>query len=312
MALAFLYAGQGSQKEGMGRDFYEKYEEVREIFDSKAVSFDIADTCFNADMEKLTDTLYTQPCMAAFGAAVTKLLLAKGLKPAYTAGLSLGEYGALHAAGVFDSDTMLELLAYRGKVMSDTTNNLDTKMAAIIGLTDEQVCEAVAQALQANLGIVAPANFNAVGQVVIGGASKAVDKACEICNDMGARRALPLKVSAPFHTAYMEEASRLMGEKLRSVSMNAPTIPVIHNATGDIMKESETVSHLLEVQVKMPVLFKQTIEKLATLGVDQVIEIGPGNVIAWFIKKTAPGIKVYSIEDTAGLDAALKALTLEV
>jgi len=308
MALAFLYAGQGSQREKMGEDFYQTYPGVREIFDNKSICFDIADTCFNASLDTLTQTKYTQPCMAAFGAAVTRLLFEKGIKPDYTAGLSLGEYGALHAAGVLDVDTLLSLLAYRGKVMEETTAGLDTKMAAIMGLSEAQIIEAVEKTNREGLGIVAPANFNSVGQVVIGGASAAVDRACEICTEMGARRCLPLKVGAPFHTPYMEEAAKLMGKKLKEAAFSSMEIPVVHNATADLLKDGETVAGLLEVQVKMPVLFQKSIEKLAELGVDTVIEIGPGNVISGFIKKTAPGIKVYSIDDVKSFEEALAAL----
>ena len=308
MALAFLYAGQGSQREKMGEDFYQTYPGVREIFDNKSICFDIADICFNASLDTLTQTKYTQPCMAAFGAAVTRLLFEKGIKPDYTAGLSLGEYGALHAAGVLDVDTLLSLLAYRGKVMEETTAGLDTKMAAIMGLSEAQIIEAVEKTNREGLGIVAPANFNSVGQVVIGGASAAVDRACEICTEMEARRCLPLKVGAPFHTPYMEEAAKLMGKKLKEAAFSSMEIPVVHNATADLLKDGETVAGLLEVQVKMPVLFQKSIEKLAELGVDTVIEIGPGNVISGFIKKTAPGIKVYSIDDVKSFEEALAAL----
>jgi len=297
MALAFLYAGQGSQKEKMGEDFYNAYPQVRDIFDNKSAGFDISDTCFNASIETLTQTRYTQACMAAFGAAVTRLLYEEGIKPDYTAGLSLGEYSALHAAGVFDVDTMLSLLAYRGKIMQESTAGLDTKMAAVIGLTEEQVISACAKATGEGLGLAAPANFNSVGQIVIGGGAAAVDKAMELCNEAGAKRCLPLNVSAPFHTLYMEEASALMGKALAKATFNEMQIPVIHNATADVLKGSQTVAELLEVQVKMPVLFQKTIEKLAELGVKTVIEIGPGNVISGFIKKTAPSIETYVIDD---------------
>lgn len=308
MALAFLYAGQGSQKEKMGEDFYNAYPQVRDIFDNPGAGFNIADTCFNASLETLTKTKYTQPCMAAFGASLTRLLFEKGIKPDYTAGLSLGEYGALYAAEVFDTDTLLELLAYRGKIMEETTAGLNTKMVAVIGLSEDEVREACKKAQDTDLGIVAPANFNSPGQTVIGGAEEAVAKAAEICAEMGARRCLPLNVSAPFHTPYMEEASELMGKKLREAKFGNMKIPVIHNATADFLQNGQSVAELLEIQVKMPVLFQKTIEKLAEMGVDTVVEIGPGNVISGFIKKTAPALKVYSIEDVESFEAAVKVL----
>ena len=297
MKLAFLYAGQGSQKEKMGEDFYNAYPQIQDIFHNENAGFDIAEICFNAPIEQLSQTKYTQPCMAAFGAAVTRLLFENGIKPYCAAGLSLGEYSALYAANVFDENTLFSLLAYRGHIMQSTTAHLDTKMMVIIGLSADQANAAVSEAAGEGLGIVACANFNCKGQIVIGGAVSAVDLAAKLCKEAGAKKCLPLNVSAPFHTPYMEEAAKLMSEKLKSAEFGEMKIPVIFNATADFLQKNQTVAQLLEIQVKMPVLFEKTILNLESIGVDTVIEIGPGSVISGFIKKTAPDIKAYSIDD---------------
>ena len=305
MKLAFLYAGQGSQREKMGEDFYNAFPQIRNIFHNKNAGFDIADICFNAPLEQLSQTKYTQPCMAAFGSAVTNLLFEKGIRPCVTAGLSLGEYCALYAANVFNEDTLFDLLSYRGHIMQSTTTHLDTKMMAVIGLSAEQTISAVSKATEEGLGIVACSNFNCKGQIVIGGEVRAVDYAAKICIESGAKRCLPLNVSAPFHTPYMEEASRLMGEKLNNVKFGNMDIPVIFNATACFLQENQSVSQLLEIQVKMPVLFEKTLLKLADIGVDTVIEIGPGSAISGFIKKTVPGIKTYSIDDVESFERVI-------
>ena len=308
MKLAFLYAGQGSQKEKMGQDFYSAYPQIQHIFQNKKAGFNIGEVCFNAPLEQLSKTQYTQPCMAAFAAAVTDLLFENGIKPDYTAGLSLGEYSALYASGVFSVDTLIDLLAYRGKVMAETTQGLDTKMVAVIGPGEDLIRREVEKANNAGKGIVACANFNCKGQTVIGGHTEAVDYAALLCKEAGAKRCLELNVSAPFHTPIMKEAALLMAGKLADTAFGNMDIPVIFNATGNFLGEEQTIAHLLEIQVKMPVLFEKTILKLSKSGVDTVIEIGPGNAISGFIKKTTPHIKVHSIDDVESFNDTLKAL----
>ena len=308
MKLAFLYAGQGSQKEKMGLDFYNAYPQIQHIFHNKNAGFDIAQACFSAPLEQLSQTRYTQACLAAFAAIVTDLLYERGIKPNYAAGLSLGEYSALYASGVFDIDTLIDLLAYRGKVMAETTKGLDTKMVAVMGLESDLIRTEVEKASNSGKGIVACANFNCKGQTVIGGHSSAVDCAVSLCTAAGARRCLPLNVSAPFHTPIMKEAAILMAGKLTDTVFGNMSVPIIFNATGDFLVEDQSIAHLLEIQVKMPVLFEKTILKLSDYGVDTVIEIGPGNAIAGFIKKTAPHIKVHSIDNVASFIETLKAL----
>jgi len=308
MKLAFLYAGQGSQKEHMGEDIYHAYPQIRTKLESSHAGFDLKEMCFHAPLATLSQTRYTQPCMAAFAAAVTDLLYERGLTPDYTAGLSLGEYSALYAAGVFDADTLIDILAFRGQVMDSTTRHMQTKMLAVLGLSEDRVREAVAEAQKKELGIVACANFNCKGQTVIGGEVPAVDAAAEICTAYGARRCLPLNVSAPFHTPLMEEAARLMGEKLATVTCAQMNVPVVFNTTADTLQGGQTVQQLLQTQVKAPVLFERSILKLAELGVDTVVEIGPGTALSGFVRKTAPHIRTFAIEDVESFEKTVTAL----
>ncbi|MDR1117439.1 MAG: ACP S-malonyltransferase [Oscillospiraceae bacterium] len=296
MKLAFLYAGQGSQKEYMGKDFYESYPEIRPRFDSPRAGFDIKEICFSPGEERLSNTMYTQACMAAFAAAVTDLLAASGIVPDYAAGLSLGEYSALYCSGVFDADTLIELLAYRGKVMAETTADVPCAMYAVLGLSEELVTRAADEAARATGKVAACANFNCPGQIVIGGETSAVETAAALCKEYGSRRIMPLNVSGPFHTPLMEEASGLLWERFKTVKFSEMKIPVVFNCTADLSDDAD-IPDLLRRQVKSPVLFEKSVRRLEALGVDTVVEIGPGKVISGFVKKTAPEITVYSIED---------------
>ena len=308
MKLAFLYAGQGSQKMGMGRDLYEEFPSIRSCFENKSAGFDLKELCFEAPLEVLSKTRYTQPCMAAIAMAITKLLYDEGIYPSYAAGLSLGEYSALYASGVFDDDSLISILAFRGKVMEETTANIKSKMCAVFNLSEERIMEAIDKVNSLNLGVVACANFNCPGQIVIGGEEKAVDAAAEICKRMGAKRCVPLNVSGPFHTPLMEEASVLLGERLEQTKLYDMSFSVVFNSTADILGDGETIPHILKNQIKSPVLFEKTIYRLRSMGVDTIIEIGPGRVLSGFVRKTAPEIVSYTIEDVESFYKTVKAV----
>lgn len=308
MKLAFLYAGQGSQKAGMGRDLYEEFPSIRSCFENESAGFDIKKLCFDAPLDVLSKTRYTQPCMAAMATAVTKLLYEEGIYPTCAAGLSLGEYSALYASGVFDEDSLISILAFRGKVMEETTANIKSKMCAVFNLSEDRILEAIDKVNRLNLGVVACANFNCPGQIVIGGEEKAVDAASEICKRMGAKRCLPLNVSGPFHTPLMEEASVLLGEKLEQTKLYDMSFSVVFNTTANILGDGETIPHILKNQIKSPVLFEKTIYKLRNMGVDTIIEIGPGRVLSGFVRKTAPDMVSYAIEDVESFYKTVKAV----
>jgi [acyl-carrier-protein] S-malonyltransferase len=198
---------------------------IRSSFDNENAGFDLRSLCFETPLETLSKTRYTQPCMAALATAVTKLLYEEGIYPTCAAGLSLGEYSALYASGVFDEDTLISLLAFRGKVMEETTANIKSKMCAVFHLSEDLIQEAIDEINALKLGVVACANFNCPGQIVIGGEERAVDAAAEKCKSMGAARCLPVNVSGPFHTPLMEEASKLLGERLHRTEFHDMHFP---------------------------------------------------------------------------------------
>ena len=203
MKLGFLYAGQGSQHPGMGADLYERFPTFRAVLDSAAarVDFDLKEVSFTDAKGVLNQTRYTQPCMVAFAAGMTALLAERGIIPAAAAGLSLGEYSALHAAGVFDADTAVELVAFRGKAMEEAAAGRPSAMVAVLGLDRAALQAACNEA--AKEGCVVIANYNCPGQLVLGGEKAAVEAASALAKEKGARRCLPLKVSGPFHTPLM-------------------------------------------------------------------------------------------------------------
>lgn len=306
MKLAFLYAGQGSQHVGMGRDLYEAYPAFRQMLDNAPVDFDLKKLSFEGPEEQLGDTRYTQPCMVAFAAGVTALLREAGITPDYTAGLSLGEYSALHCAGVFDAQTAISLVAFRGQAMAQAVQGRACGMAAVLGLDRETLKKACEEASQ--LGVVECTNFNCPGQIVISGDEAAVDKAGELAKAAGAKRVLPLKVSGPFHTSLMAPAGDALRERFQTVDFHEMEIPVLFNCLGDLKGESDTIPALLERQVQSSVYLEDTIRRLKELGVDTVVEIGPGRALSGFVRKTAKEIKCYPVETAQELEAAIAAL----
>lgn len=304
MKLGFIYAGQGSQKVGMGQDFYDKYEEFRETIDNatKSVStvtdMDVAKLSFEGPEQQLSDTRYTQPAMVAFAIGVTKLLHKKGIKADYTCGLSLGEYSALYEAGVIDEDTIMELIAKRGKYMAEVSGDRPVKMAAVLGADRESVKEACDFANNSfgNEYLVQPANYNCPGQIVISGDAVAVDKASAYLKDAGAKRVMPLKVSGPFHTRLMKPAGEKLASEFKNVDFKQPKSKVIYNCLGREKSDDDSVAKLLEKQVQSSVYLEDSIKYMAEEGVDTIIEIGPGKAISKFINKTVDNVKVYSID----------------
>ena len=306
MKLAFLYAGQGSQHVGMGRDLYENYPAFRAVLDAAPVDFDLKQLCFEGPEEQLNDTRYTQPCMVAFAAGVTAVLKEEGITPAYTAGLSLGEYSALHCAGVLDAQTAVSLVAFRGKAMAEAVVGRPCGMAAVLNLDRDALKKACEEA--SDLGVVECTNFNCPGQIVISGDAAAVEKASELAKEAGAKRVVPLKVSGPFHTSLMAPAGDALREKFKTVDFHEMEIPVLFNCLGREMGEGDTIPALLERQVQSSVYMEDTIRRMAELGVERIVEIGPGKVLSGFVKKTVPSIRTCAVETCADIDALCEAL----
>ena len=306
MSLAFLYAGQGSQHPGMGADLYEAHPAFRAVLDAAGVDFDLKTTMFTDPDGVLNLTEYTQPCMVAFAAGMTALLAERGIVPDYAAGLSLGEYSALQCAGVFTAPQAISLAAFRGKAMAAAAAGRPCGMTAVLGLDREKLQEACRQA--AGAGVVEIANYNCPGQLVIGGEQAAVDKAAALAKELGAKRCLPLKVSGPFHTSLLAPAGDALREKFKETAFGAMRIPVLFNCLGREMGPEDTIPALLEKQVQTSVYMEDTIRRLAELGVDTIVEIGPGKALIGFVKNTAPAIKTYAVETCADLDALSAAL----
>lgn len=305
--LAFMYAGQGSQKVGMGQDLYEKYPVFKEAFDSADLDFDLKEVCFTDSNGVINETRYTQPCMVAFATGITKILFDKGIHPDYVCGLSLGEYSALNAAGVFDSKQAIELVEFRGRAMQEASKGIEAGMSAVINLPEEELQKCCDEAK--HLGVISICNYNSPDQLVIGGELAAVEEAGRLAKERGAKRVLPLKVSGPFHTSLMSSAGEALKERFETESFNEMQIPVLFNCLGDIKAESDKISDLLVRQVQSSVYMVQNIEKLAELGVDTVIEIGPGKALSGFVKKTVQDkircIQIEKVEDIEALEEKL-------
>lgn len=306
MKLAFVYAGQGSQHVGMGKDFYQEFTLFAEVFDHAPVDFDLKKLCFEGPEEQLSQTRYTQPCMAAFAVGVTDLLYQEGIRPQLAAGLSLGEYSALYAAGVFSQGTVISTVALRGRAMEEAAAGLDCSMTAVLGLDREklqQACDGAAEP-----GTVQICNYNCPGQLVIGGEKAAVDKAGELAKELGAKRCMPLKVSGPFHTRLMKPAGDALAAHFKTIDFQPMALPVYFNCLGGPMDAGDNIPALLERQVQSSVYWEDTIRRMEAEGVDTVVEIGPGKALSGFFKKTAPGIRTCHIDTAADFHSVVSAL----
>ena len=287
---AFLFAGQGSQKTGMGKDFYEAFPEFQKEFDSANLDFDLKETCFENPGDILLQTQYTQPALVAFACGVDAILKDKGIVPDFTVGLSLGEYSALHSAGVFDSKTAIETVAFRGKAMAEASKGPDVGMTAILSFPEEEIKKCCEEA--SALGYVSICNYNCPGQIVIGGEKAAVDKATELAKEGGARRCVPLSVSGPFHTALMKPAGDKLNQYFKNIEFQKPKCTVLSNFLGGPYSDDVSIPELLVEQVQKPIRLDKDIEYLFKSGVTRFIEIGPGKALTGFVNKTAKTLGV--------------------
>lgn len=302
--IAFVYPGQGSQTAGMGKDFYDNSALSRAVYEesSAILGFDIASICFEKN-DLLDRTDYTQAALVTTCLAMTKEIMSRGVKPAVTAGLSLGEYSAIAAAGGMSLADAVKTIWVRGNLMNDAVPAGFGSMAAVLGLTGEQV-RTVIEAIPD----VYAANYNCPGQVVITGEKEAVKQAAEPLKQAGARRVLPLKVSGPFHSPYLKETGKKLGEVLAQVEWQPLEIPYAANVNGELIQDITETKALLEAQVSSSVLWEQNVRTMLAAGVTTFAEIGPGRSLAGFIKKIDSHAEVINIGTWEELEKAVGVL----
>ncbi len=306
--VAFIFPGQGAQYVGMAKEISERSKAASLVMDeaTEALGFDVRKMLFESDDATLMITENTQPSILTASVACTQPLFEAGIKPDYTAGLSLGEYAAHVLSGSLSFKDAVQLVRKRGKYMQDAVPVGEGAMAAILGLSREDVVE-ICQ-IASLTGLVEPANFNCPGQIVIAGKTVAVNEAVRLATEKGAKRAMLLNVSAPFHCSLLKPAGEKLSKELENVDLKPMTIPVITNVTGKVVASEEEIKDLLVKQVSSSVLWEDCVATLLDKGVDTFIEIGPGKVLSGFIKKINKGARVLNVEDNASLEQTLAAL----
>ncbi len=295
----FMFPGQGAQYVGMGKEFYDNYNVCQAVFElaSKVTGIDVAALCFEEN-EQIHMTEYTQIAMLTAETAIFMAMEQGKQKPDYTAGLSLGEYGALVASKVLDPADAFHLIRKRGIYMQEAVPS-GGAMNAIMGLEPkaiEEICEQTD-------GIVSVANYNCPGQIVITGEQQAVEKAAQACKAAGAKRIVPLNVSGPFHSEMMESAGQKLAAELEDIQIHRIAIPYVSNVTADFVTDHTLVKELLQRQVSSSVRWQQSIERMIEEGADEFVEIGPGRSLSSFVKKISRNVAVYHIEKPEDMEA---------
>lgn len=304
--IAFVFPGQGSQSVGMGKELYDNYPAAKAVFDEadKALGFSITDMCFNGPEEDLRKTFNTQPAILTMSIACYRVLQEKGVTPSVVAGHSLGEYSALVAAGALTFSDAVQLVRKRGQFMQEAVPLGEGSMAAVMGMERSEVIR-ICQQAQAEVGAVQAVNFNCPGQIVIAGTTAAVDKAIELLKAAGAKRAIPLPVSAPFHSTLLKPAAVRLAGELEKIVVSDAQIPVVANVNGKAVQQAAAIKQSLIDQAASPVLWEDCVASIIDTGSTTFIEVGPGKVLTGFTKKIAKEAVTLNIEDIASLEKTL-------
>ena len=304
--VAFVYPGQGTQYIGMGKELYENNNKAKELFDKifNSLDIDLKNVMFEGPEDLLKRTDYTQPAIVSLSLVLTELLKEKGIEADYVAGHSVGEFAAFGGANYLSIEDAVKLVAARGRIMREVAEKVNGSMAAVLGMDAEKIKEV----LKSVDGVVEAVNFNEPNQTVIAGEKEAVEKACVALKEAGAKRALPLAVSGPFHSSLMKEAGEQLKEEAKKYTFNVGKIKIIANTTAEPLETDSEVKDEIYRQSFGPVKWVDTINKLKSLGVTKIYEIGPGKVLSGLVKQINPDVNIYPVESLESIRKVVELL----
>lgn len=308
LEIGFVFPGQGSQSVGMGKALYDAHSSLKSVYDeaSTVLGYDVAELCFTGPAERLNLTEFTQPALLVSSVAAWKLFEPVGIKPVAVAGHSLGEYSAMVAAGGVSFRDAVGLVQKRGRYMSESVAPGTGLVAALLGLNAEVVKEVCRMA--SSVGVVAAANFNSPGQVVIAGERAAVERAIELAKTQGCKKAIPLPVSVPVHTPLMQQAADRLAKDLAMVQWSDLSAPLVNNAEAKAISRAGEIQASLVRQLPSSVLWEDTVQTMGRMGVTTFVEIGPGTVLTGLIKRILPDAKLLNVNDPKSLETTLQSL----